>query len=286
MPRRILSILAVAALALAACGGSSATPGLTDPKLILTDSTTSLSNLKSVHFNVAVAGSVDASGLAGALTGDSGSQAPSTAPTMLDLTGTTISGDIDVTNKNGQVALSVPALLAFSANVIVVDGTAYIKSSLGDSKYAKLDLSSLTSALPIPSLPALGSPDPSQASEVMSAIQAELAKLPAPTKLPDETVNGQDCYHVQEVVPSSAIPDSSGVLNGASGTLTVDLWTQKSDLRPSRLVIVVDGGTAGKLTLTVDLTAYDAAVTIAAPPADQISDQPFSLPGLPGGLTP
>jgi hypothetical protein len=286
MPRRILSILAIAALALAACGGSSATPGLTDPKLILTDSTSSLQNLKSVHFNVAVAGSVDASGLTGALTGDGSSAAPSTAPTMLDLTGTTISGDIDVTNKAGQVAVSVPALLAFSANVIVVDGVAYIKSSLGDSKYAKLDLSSLTSALPIPSLPALGSPDPSQASEVMSAIQAELAKLPAPTKLPDETVNGQDCYHVQEVVPSSAIPDSSGILSGASGTLTVDLWTQKADLRPSRLVIVIDGGTAGKLTLTVDLTAYDAAVTIAAPPADQISDQPFSLPGLPGGLTP
>ena len=179
------------------------------------------------------------------------------------------------------MAVSVPALLAFSANVIVVDGVAYIKSSLGDAKYAKLDLSSLTSALPIPSLPALGSPDPAQASAMISAIQAELAKLPAPTQLADETVNGQDCYHVQEVVPSSAIPDSSGALNGVSGTLTVDLWTQKADLRPSRLVIVVDGGTAGKLTLTVDLTAYDAAVTIAAPPADQVSDQPFSLPGLP-----
>jgi hypothetical protein len=281
MPRRILSILAVAAIALAACsGGSAAKPALTDPKVILTDSTASLQNLKSVHFNVAVAGSIDAGGLTGALTGDGGSPAPSTAPTMLDLTGTTISGDIDVTNKNGQVAVSVPALLAFSANVIVVDGVAYIKSSLGDTKYAKLDLSSLTSALPIPSLPALGSPDPAQASAVISAIQAELAKLPAPTQLADETVNGQDCYHVQEVVPSSAIPGSSDVLNGASGTLTVDLWTQKADLRPSRLVIVVDGGTAGKLTLTVDLTAYDAAVTIAAPPADQVSDQPFSLPGL------
>jgi hypothetical protein len=286
MPRRILSILAVAAIAIAACSGSSATPGLTDPKVILTDSTTSLQNLKSVHFNVAVAGSIDASGLTGALTGGDGSAAPSSAPTMLDLTGTTISGDIDVTNKNGQVAVSVPALLAFTANVIVVDGVAYIKSSLGDTKYAKLDLSSLASALPIPSLPALDSPDPAQASAMISAIQAELAKLPAPTHLADETVNGQDCYHVQEVVPSSAIQGSSDVLNGASGTLTVDLWTQKSDLRPSRLVIVVDGGTAGKLTLTVDLTAYDAAVTIAAPPADQISDQPFSLPGLPGGLTP
>jgi hypothetical protein len=199
---------------------------------------------------------------------------------MLDLSGTTISGDIDVTNKSGQVTVSVPALLAFTASVIETGGVGYIKTSLGDSKYAKIDLGALTSALPIPSLGLTGSPDPSAASALISSINAELATLPPPTKLADETVNGQDCYHVQEVVTSADLPQASGVLNGASGTLTVDLWTQKSDLRPSRLVIVIDGGSEGKLTLTVDLTNYDGAVTIAAPPADQISDQPFSLPGL------
>jgi len=199
---------------------------------------------------------------------------------MLDLSGTTIEGDVDLTDSSGQVAVSVPALLAFSANVVVVGGVAYIKTSLGDTKYARLDLGALAGSLPIPSLPAIGSPDPSAAAAMLSAIDAELAKLPPPTKLADENVNGQDCYHVQEIVPSSAIPGASDALNGASGTLTVDLWTQKSDLRPSRLVVVIDGGTAGKLTLTIDLTNYDAAVTIAAPPADQVSDQPFSLPGL------
>ena len=61
----------------------------------------------------------------------------------------------------------------------------------------------------------------------------------------------------------------------------MDVWTRKSDYRPARLVIAVDGGTAGTATITVDLTAYDAAVTIAAPPADQISDQPFTFPGMP-----
>ena len=74
-------------------------------------------------------------------------------------------------------------------------------------------------------------------------------------------------------------PEANGLLGAASGTLTVDLWTQKSDLRPSRVVIVIDAGSVGKVTVTVDLTNYDA-VTIAAPPADQVSDQPFSMPGL------
>ena len=279
MPRRLLSLLASSAILIAACsGGTAAAPALTDPKVILTSSTASLQNLKSVHFKIAVAGSVNTADLSGA--GSDASPVPSTSPTMLDLTGTTIEGDIDVTDSSGQVAASVPALLALSANVVVIGGVAYIKTSLGDSKYAKLDLGALAGALPIPSLPAIGSADPSAAAPVLSAIDAELAKLPAPTKLADETVNGQDCYHVQEVVPSSDVAGAGDVLNGASGTLTVDLWTQKSDLRPSRLVIVVDGGTAGKITLTVDLTNYDAAVTIAAPPADQVSDQPFSIPGL------
>jgi hypothetical protein len=282
MTRTLGSLVALCAILLAACsGGPGASPALTDPKVILTDSTASLQGLKSLHFKVAVAGSINAGDLAlGQSGGATSSPAPSTSATMLDLTGTTVEGDVDVAGGNGQVAVSVPAFLSFSANVISVGGVTYAKTSMGDSKYAKIDLGSLTSGLPIPSLPALGSPDPSAAAGLTAAIQAELAKLPAPTQLADETVNGQDCYHVQEVVPSSAIAGSSGVLNGASGTLTVDLWSQKSDLRPSRLVIVIDAGTSGKLTLTVDLTKYDAAVTISAPPADQISDQPFSLPGL------
>jgi len=278
MTRRLVSLLAVSAVLIAACsGGSAATPGLSDPRAILTGSTASLQGLKSVHFKVAVAGSINA----GALTGGSDSSPdPNASPTLLDLSGTTIEGDVDLADSSGQVAVSVPALLAFTANLVEVGGVAYVKTSLGDSKYAKLDLGALTSGLPIPSLPALGSPDPSAAASMLATVNAELATLPAPTKLADETVNGQDCYHVQEVVTPADVPQASGALDGISGTLTVDLWTQKADLRPSRLVIVVDGGSQGKLTLTVDLTNYDAAVTIAAPPADQISDQPFSLPGL------
>jgi hypothetical protein len=270
MPRRLLSLLAVAAIAIAACSGASATPALSDPKLILTNTTSSLQNLKSLHFNVAVTGSING----GALTGGSSGGA------NIDLSGTTISGDLDVTNSAAQVAVSVPALLAFNANLIEVGGVAYIKTSLGGAQYAKLDMAALTSALPIPSLGLGGSPDPAEASAMISAVQAELAKLPAPTKLADETVNGQDCYHVQEKVSSSDIPQASGLLGATSGTLTVDLWTQKADLRPSRLVLVIDAASQGNVTLTIDLTKYDTAVTIVAPPADQVSDQPFSIPGL------
>lgn len=278
MPRRLLSLLAVGAIAIAACSSTPAAPALSDPKLILTNTTSSLQNLKSLHFNVAVTGSINTGGLTGA--SSDASPAAGSSSANLDLSGTTISGDLDVTNSAAQVAVSVPALLAFSANLVEVGGVAYIKTSLSGAQYAKLDTAALTSALPIPSLGLGGSPDPAQASAMISAVQAELAKLPAPTKLADETVNGQDCYHVQEKVSSSDVPQASGLLGDSSGTLTVDLWTQKSDLRPSRLVIVIDAASQGNLTLTIDLTKYDAAVTIAAPPADQVSDKPFSIPGL------
>jgi LppX_LprAFG lipoprotein len=278
MNRRLLSLIAASAIVIAACSGAPASPALTDPRLILANTTTSLQNLKSVHFKVAISGSINAA----ALTGGSSdtSPAPDASTADLDLSGTTLEGDVDVTDSSGQVAVSVPALLALTANVIDVGGIAYIKSSLSGPQYSKLDTSALTGALPLPSLGLGGSPDPAEASAMISAVQAELAKLPAPTKLADETVNGQDCYHVQEKVASSDIPEASGLLGDASGTLTVDLWTQKSDLRPSRVVLLIDAASLGNVSVTVDLTNYDAALTITAPPADQVSDQPFSIPGL------
>ena len=110
MYRRLLSIMAASAIVIAACSGAPATPALSDPKLILTNTTTSLQNLKSVHFKVAVSGSLNSA----ALTGDSSdtSPAPGASAANLDLAGTTLEGDLDVTDGTGQVAASVPALLA------------------------------------------------------------------------------------------------------------------------------------------------------------------------------
>ncbi len=277
MPRRMLTLLAAVAIVIAACSnGPAATPVPTDPAAILAATTASLHDVKSVHYKVAVTGSLNTGGLLG---GDSASSGPSGSGSSLDLAGTTIEGDLDVVNSAATVTATVPALLNLTANVIVVGGVAYIKTSLTGAQYEKLDTSSLTGALPIPSTAVGGSPAP-EASAVLSEVQAALAKLPPPTLLADETVNGQDCHHIQVKVASSDVPMASGALDGVSGSATVDVWSQKSDGRPSRLVIAVDGASQGTLSLTIDLTNYDAAVTIAAPPADQISDQPFTIPGL------
>ena len=183
----------------------------------------------------------------------------------------------DLAHSEAKLAIAALSLFGFSADVIVDSGTLYLKSSLTGDKYQKLDTSTLTAGLPIPSLPVSASPDPSAAAAMIDQLKAELDKLPAPTKLADEKIGNVDCYHVQQKVSSTDVPEASGL---PAGTVTLDIWSSKADYRPCRVGIAVDGGAAGTLAVTVDLTNYDAPVDIAPPPADQISDQPFSIPGL------
>ena len=50
----------------------------------------------------------------------------------------------------------------------------------------------------------------------------------------------------------------------------MDVWVRKSDLRPAQFAMAVDAGDQGNVSLTLTLSNIDQAVTIAAPPADQI----------------
>ena len=58
--------------------------------------------------------------------------------------------------------------------------------------------------------------------------------------------------------------------SGVSGDGTLDLYTQKSDFRPVKLTMAVNGGDQGNLVITVELSNFDAPVSIDAPSADQI----------------
>lgn len=283
MPRRLFLALVVAtSVLLTACSGSSSSPSptptpsptpapaLTDPKDILTNAAGSLRGVTSVHVKAALSGTIDLGGLMG-----SGDADPSAAA-KFDLAGSTLEGDIDVAGSKARFAIEAPNLLSLKADVIVDSGTIYLKSSLTGDKYRKLPASTLTSNLPLPSGAAGASPDPN-ASAMIDSLKAQLAGLPAPVKLADETINGVDSNHIQQVVSNTDIPQASGL---PSGKVTLDIWTSKADGRPTRLVVSADAGTQGNLAVTIDLTGYNAGVSIAPPPADQVSDQPFSFPGL------
>ncbi len=88
----------------------------------------------------------------------------------------------------------------------------------------------MTHGLPLLSLPAGAvSPYPSAVAAALDQFKAELDPLLAPTKLADEKIGDQDCYHVQIKVNSSDIPQASGVLNGPTWLVMVYVWTRKSD---------------------------------------------------------
>ena len=90
MPRRILFAVALAAMIMAACGGSSAAPALTDPKDILVHAASSIQTLKTVHLKATLAGKIDSGAVSGKPTG-----------ALVDLAGSTLEGDLDAAGEKG-----------------------------------------------------------------------------------------------------------------------------------------------------------------------------------------
>src|SRR6185312_9920756 len=91
----------------------------------------------------------------------------------------------------------------------------------------------------------------------------------APTKQADEKCGDKDCYHVSLNLTSDQLSGVTSGLGSAapSGTGTVDVWVQKTDMRPAKLTIAANAGDQGTVNVTTTLSNYDQPVTIN-PPAD------------------
>jgi len=242
MFRRLASLVAAAVLVVGAC---SSVPAVTDPKEIMTKSVVSLQGLKTAHLKLDVSGSVKLD-----ITGTGN-------PTALNLQGTTMQGDVNVPDKKAHIAIAVPALLNVTADLIQIADTTYTKISLQGDKYTKS--TSASSAV---------NTDPTKA---LGDVTTALNKLSSPpTKLGDEKCGSADCYHVQVKVTSADLNAIGTPTSGVSGDGTLDLYTQKSDFRPVKLTMAVNGGDQGNLVITVELSNFDAPVSIDAPSADQI----------------
>lgn len=241
--QRSLAALAALALLVAACGGTNAPP-IDDPKEILVKAVEALQEAKTFQIRAEVSGSapLDLSG--------GGSGQP------LDLSGTTLEGAFDVDNERARLAFSAPTLLNASGELIVVDKVAYLKVSLLGPKYQKFEVG--TGGLDVPANPK------ASLDEVRKGLD-EL-KTP-PQKLANERCGDTDCYHVQVAIDPSELGPGA-----AQGTATVDVWVRTNDLRPAKMGVSSDAGAKGKMTLSVEFFGYDQAVSIEAPPADQVEE--------------
>ncbi len=292
MHRRLLALAATAAVAIAACSGAPAATPIADPADIVAQSLDALSKAQTVHVKADIAGTVpfDLSSLMGGGTGT-----PSASGATMDLSGAYIEMTVDSNGKKGTVTVCVPILLGLKADVIVDGDTTYAKVSLLGDKWTK------TVASPDPG----ASPSPSQdVATVVAEVKKALSAAGVTTeKLADEKCGDADCYHVKITVPASTLQsDASGLLSGlgglggglaggltspepgaspiVGGDVTIDWYVQKNDLRPTKIVLVVDAG-GSPITITAVIDNYDKPVTVSPPPADQVTDQPmFEIPSL------
>lgn len=253
MPRRLTSLLAALAFVtslVAGCAGAPTAPALSDPKEILSQSIGSLATAKSFHLKADVSGTI-----AFDMTG-SGTATP------LELTGTTLEGDMDIAGKKAHLTFGAPALLGATGEFIVVDNVTYTKVSLLGPKFTKTESAAGESDIPT---------DPVKA---IADVKAALDDLPnPPTKNADVKCGDKDCYSVSIALSSDDLGELGGGAlpsTAATGNGTIELWVAKDNLRPARVVLTADAGAQGKLTVTMDVTNYDAPVTIVAPPADQV----------------
>lgn len=292
MHRRLLALAATAAVALAACSGAPAATPIADPADIVAQSLDALSKAQTVHVKADIGGTVpfDLSSLMGGGTGT-----PSASGATMDLSGSYIEMTIDIKGKKGSVTVAVPVLLGLKADVIVDGDTTYAKVSLMGDKWTK----SVSSPEPG------ASPSPSQdvATTVAKLKEALSAQGVKTEKLADEKCGDVDCYHVKITIPASALQsDASGLFSGlgglggglagdlasaapgaspiVGGDVTIDWYVQKGDLRPAKIVLVVDAA-GSPITISAVMDSYDKPVTVSPPPADQVTDQPgFEIPSF------
>ncbi len=245
--------VALLAVVIAACNGSSGTATLTDPTEIVNAAIASTQSAKSVHLEIAVDGTATVALPIGG------------GGTPVDLTGTTASADIAFSAGALRATFAAPSLLGLAGEVIAVDGTTYLKTTLTGPLY---QASSATS----------GPVDPSASTGLINGLgDLLLGDGVQLTKGDDVACGSATCYTVSTTLTAADLGTSGADplgslpidLTGASLALTIRVeQASPNHLAGVQAVATMADGTS----ITIDVTAskWDAPVTITAPPADQV----------------
>ncbi len=242
----------------AVAGGGS----LTDPAEILTQGAQATARADSFHLSLAVEGSV--------VDQDSGD------PVSLD--GVSVEGDIDVAGKAAQVSFALPMLFGLSGEAIVIGEDMYLLTPMAGDQWLHLTSTADESD------ESEGEPptDEEIAAKVDELLSTDGVGI---TKLADQPCGDDTCYHLQLSISAEALaahgegmPDMGGEMGGIgdlipnpefSGPAVVDLLVQQNGLW-LRSITMASEGEGGDASVTLDLSDYNTAFDISAPPADQV----------------
>ena len=263
VPRPASTVIVALALALTACQSAPPPATLTDPREILAAAITTTAAAKTVRVDGSADGTVRLPGVGFEV------------PPAIELTGTTFSADLDLAEGDARLTFSAPGLLGLTGEVIAFDGTSYVKTTLTGA---------LFHAQPV----GADVPTPSGGSQAafLTAITDLLAN-PAlePIKTDDVECGSTTCYRV-EITLSKADLTALGVdrLEAPSGLpipfplaaeiptpLELTVLVAKDTTRLAGLTANADGGTAGATAIDLTFSKWDEAVSISAPPPDQVA---------------
>jgi hypothetical protein len=267
MPRpqraRAAGATIVASLAILACQAAPAPSTLTDPREILAAAVTTTSAARTVRIDATVDGTLalDLLGIG--------------AASSIELTGTTISADLDLAGGDARATFSAPGLLGLTGELIALDGTSYLKTTLTGTLYQVQPIGSDV-------------PEPSGAARatILKGLTDFLANPTLrPVKGEDTACGSTTCYRVDialtpadlavlgiGVLPAPAalpVPIQLPDLTSANVDLTV--LVAKDTTRLAGVKATVDLGAAGKPIVDLTFSKWDEAVSISAPPPDQLA---------------
>ena len=240
-----LAGIVVVALVVAACQTGPTAPALTDPRAILAAAVTTAGAASSVRIDATADGTV-------AL--DLGFGAPSD----VDLSGTTVSADLDLEAGDARATFSAPNLLGITGELIAVDGTSYVKTSLTGPKYL---VQPIDSAAPTPS---------GGTSATFIQDLTDFLANPAldPVKGEDVACGNTTCYRVDisltpdelaalgvgDLETPTGLPIPVPIPDLSAATVDLSVLVAKDTTRLTGIEASVDlGGGAGTATADVDL---------------------------------
>jgi hypothetical protein len=234
------------------------------------------SSVKSFHLKITMAGTIAASAFAS-------TSENITSDVKLD--GTAIEGDVDAVNMAAHFTLNVPATplmgnAPLTGDLIVVGQALYYKVSLLGSKYHKLDLGSLTSNLPVAIASSIPTPDASGMAGLTDEVGTLRTQMEAngysATLVGVEQIGGLPAQHISISVPLDRI--NSQLASAAPSSLPMkldsasfDVWIYTSDNRLAQIELKGSSASISNFDLLMTVSAYDAPVTITAPPAAQVA---------------
>jgi hypothetical protein len=177
---------------------------------------------------------------------------------------------VDLANQKLAATFSV---MGFSGEARLLDGASYLKVSLTGPKWVKSDVTPSASGDPTAALGDL--------KAAINELRTFLDRDGVDSRLLDEaTCNDRACYHVKVTI-SPELLDTTAADAGQSSMapstllpdgLALDLFFDREKLYLSRVAVDLSGSQLGDLTAALAFTKFDEAVTIEAPPSDEVTD--------------